>query len=185
MTHRAILLLLLLNVSNAFAAEKTVTFGVTGLFQPDRVGDLRRQAALIKDVTLKRVNYESAVVSFSYETNQPPFKNASAEQVFRHMNEQLQQVSKGAFSLRPLSQLPREQWREVSFPVQGLDCKACSFAAYNIVIAIDGVEHATASFKDGRITVWMDSKKTNREAVESALRRGGVKIVDTVEPKKN
>ena len=50
----------------------------------------------------------------------------------------------------------------VVIPAAGLDCKACCLAAYETISGIDGVEQATASFKEGRITALIDPLKTDR-----------------------
>ena len=46
-------------------------------------------------------------------------------------------------------------------------------AAYEAVANIDGVEQATASFKDGRVTALIDPTKTDRAKLEDALKKKG------------
>jgi hypothetical protein len=49
------------------------------------------------------------------------------------------------------------------------DCLGCRLGAYEAVYRIEGVEQATASFKAGLMTAWIDARKTTRAALESAL----------------
>jgi len=42
----------------------------------------------------------------------------------------------------------------------------------------DGVEQATANFKDGLVTAWIHPKQTDRATLEDALRtRGGSLVI--------
>ena len=76
----------------------------------------------------------------------------------------------------PLAPLPRAQWQEVRIGIAGVDCRGCSFGAYNAVAELDGVLRATASFKDGLLIAWIDPKLTNREALEAALRKRNIDV---------
>jgi len=64
----------------------------------------------------------------------------------------------------------------VNISIAGLDCTGCSYGAYLAVYKIDGVENATASFKEGAVTAWIDPNKTNRAALEEALTKRGVTV---------
>lgn len=175
---KSILCVLLATTSLSLAADATAQFRVSGLFQPDRVDDLRRQAAEMTGAKLESVDYETAVASFRYDADTKPFKAASPEQVLKQLNESLRQVSKGAFVLRPLSPFPRAKWEEVRIGISGLDCKGCAFYAHNAVSELDGVERMTASFKDGLLIAWIDPSKTNRDALQTALKKREVKLAD-------
>jgi copper chaperone CopZ len=153
------------------AGETTVRFRVTGLFQPDRKDDLIRQAKDLAGVRLADVDYETNVATFAYDPDSKPFKIARPDQVQKHIDNLLGNASGGTFSVRPLSDLPREKLQEVRIGVAGLDCKGCAYAAYLAVYNIDGVERATVSFKDGIVAVWIDAGRTNRAALEAALKK--------------
>jgi copper chaperone CopZ len=60
--------------------------------------------------------------------------------------------------------------------VLGLDCKACALAAYESIAKIDGVEQATASFRDGLVTARIDPARTSRAALEEILKKRGVTL---------
>ena len=50
-------------------------------------------------------------------------------------------------------------------------------AAYEAVYKLDGVERATASFREGRVTALIDPSKTDRKALEDALKKRGVSLI--------
>ena len=64
----------------------------------------------------------------------------------------------------------------IEIPIVGLDCRACSLAVYEMVYRLKGVELATASFKDGKVTALIDPQKTNRTALEMALKSKQVEL---------
>ena len=70
----------------------------------------------------------------------------------------------------------RDKLQTVVIPAAGLDCKACCLAAYEGISGIDGVEQATASFKEGKITALIDPTKTDKAKLEEALRKKGVTV---------
>lgn len=159
--------------------EVRMQFRVTGLFQPDRKDDLIQQAQELDEVKLVSVDYETTIVTFAYDPKDPKskrFTNAKPEQVLKHLDNRLRQVSQSTFTLLPLSTLPKPKWQEVKIAVVGLDCKGCAFAAYTMVQRVEGVERAVVSFKDGFVLAWIDPEKTNREALETALRKGNVRV---------
>ena len=58
----------------------------------------------------------------------------------------------------------------------GLDCKGCALAAYESIAKLDGVEQATVNFKVGLVTAMIDPKKTDRAALEAALKQKQVEL---------
>ena len=177
-------LMLLLLAPPAFAEEARARFRITGLFQPDRVDDLRRQAGTLAwregagmaEARLVAVDYESAMVTFGYDAGAPGFKNRKPEQVFERLNQELRSRSRGAFQLFPAGAMEPGKLREERIAVAGLDCKGCAYGAYRAIAMIDGVERAVVSFRDGHVTARIDSAKTNREALVTALRKAQVDV---------
>jgi copper chaperone CopZ len=173
------------------AEEVQVKYRLTGLFQPDRVADLRLQAAELPanrkiqpvEVKLVDVDYDSAIVTFSYDDTKV-FKNQKPEQILKRIDELLRQASKGAFSVSPLSTLPPDRWKMERIAVKGHDCKGCNYGLYRCISNIEGVERAVANFKDGHITAWIDPSKTSREVLVDALRKKQVELVDLVDKPK-
>jgi cation transport ATPase len=58
----------------------------------------------------------------------------------------------------------------------GLDCPACSLAAYEILKHTEGVEQATANFHEGRAVAWIDPARTDRAKVIESLKQRQVTI---------
>lgn len=159
------------------AAEdpQPVRYRVTGLFSPDRPDDLRAVMKKLPDVTLVRIDYDRGEASFTYDPA-VVFKDARPEQIPERFDKLLRSVSSSTFGIRPLGTVPRDKLQRIEIPVVGLDCKGCSFAAYEAVYKVDGVEQATASFHDGLVTAWIDPTKTDRATLEAALKKKRVQL---------
>jgi hypothetical protein len=52
-----------------------------------------------------------------------------------------------------------------------LNCRA-----YEPIYRLEGVERATASFKEGRVTAVIDPEETSREKLETAVKQRGVQL---------
>ena len=159
------------------AAESIVQYRVNGLFQPDRQEAFNTAAQALEGCHLTGVEYDTALASFAYDPDNQLFKNAKPEQVLQRINDQIRRLTNGCFTLSLPGKLPPEKLVEIRFEIEGLDCLGCSFGAYLSVAGIDGVERATASFHEGRLTAWIDPAKTNREALAAALTKKEIKII--------
>jgi hypothetical protein len=147
---------------------------VTGLFQPDRVEDLGRIVAQLPEVKLVGVDFRSAEAIFRYDAAR--LGGGKPENALEHLDNLVRNASRSTFGIKPLSSTPREKLTPVEIDVYGLDCKACALVAYEAVAKINGVEQATASFKEGRVTAWIDGTKTRRESLVEALKKAHVEI---------
>lgn len=152
-----------------------VTHRLTGLFSKEREEDLRKIFAERTDIRLVSVDYEAAEASFEYDEAKA-FPGAKPAQVIERFDSLLRNASRGTFGIKPRSTVSADKLTRIEIPVAGLDCKGCDWAAYGAVAKIDGVERATVSFKEGRLTAWIDPDKTNRAALEEALKKKEVKI---------
>jgi hypothetical protein len=170
-----------LTLGAAPAGEKTaprperVTFRVLGLFAPDRVKDLREDFAAVPNVKLVDVDFDCAEITVEFVPGKA-FPGIPPKDFPAALDGKLRQASNHTFGVRARSIVPRAQLKTVVIAVAGLDCKACALGAYETVARIDGVEQATASFKDGRVTARIDPAKTNKAALEAALRRAEVQL---------
>ena len=173
-------LLSVLLAATAFAAderpERPLEFKhrVTGLFQPDRVVELGKIIAQLSEVKLVGVDFRSAEAVFSYDAAK--LGEGKPENALEHLDNLVRNASRSTFSIKPLSAKPREKLTPVEINVYGLDCKACALVAYEAVAKIDGVEQASASFKEGRVTALIDGTKTQRESLVEALKKAHVEI---------
>ncbi|HEY1190436.1 MAG TPA: hypothetical protein VGE74_22575 [Gemmata sp.] len=152
------------------------TFRVLGLFSTDREKDLREAFTEIPDVSLVAVNFADAeiIVEFVPAKAVP---GAKPEQVAERLDQKLRGLTRGTFGVKTRRTTPRNKLVEVTIPAPVLDCKACCLAAYEAVARIDGVEQATATFKNGgTVRALIDPTKTDRAKLEDALRKIGVPV---------
>jgi copper chaperone CopZ len=175
-SHLSTLLLALLVVSaGAPARAETVKHQVTGLFMKEREQDLREAVEKIPHVKLVSIDFKSAEATFTYDRAKA-FPGAKQEQVVARFNDLLRAASNHTLGIKPLRNVPLDRLRRVEIAVAGLDCKACCLAAYEAVYQLDGVESATASFREGRVTALIDPAKTDRAKLEAALKKRGVEV---------
>ncbi len=163
-----------------FAEDKPVVpqevkHQVTGLFCPERVEDLHKAAKQLTNIELVSVDYAKAEAVFRYDPANV-FHNATPEKIVEQFDNQLRNASRHTFGIKPLCTTPRDQLQFVEIPVVGLDCKACSLGAYEILYKLEGVEQATASFKTGLVTAWIHSSKTDRKSLEETLVKRNVTL---------
>jgi hypothetical protein len=156
-------------------AVTTVRYRVTGLFQPDRTDDLREELKQWPEVTLVSVDYKTAEAEFSFEMAKV-FPGTKPAQLTEQFDNRLRNLSRGTFGIRALPTVPRDKWQVVEIPIVGLDCKGCSLGAYDAVFRLKGVEQATASFKDGLVTAWINPDETDRAKLEEALKQRRVTL---------
>lgn len=154
---------------------ETIKHQVTGLFMKEREQDLRRAVEKIPQVKLVSVDFTNAEATFIYEPARV-FPGAKREQIVQRFDDLLKSASHHTFGIKPLRSIPIEKLRLVEVPVAGLDCKACCLAAYEAVYRLEGVERATANFREGRVTALIDPSKTDRAGLEAALKRVGVQV---------
>ena len=130
-------------------------------FRWRREADLREAFAKIPDVKLIGIDFKNAEVVLEYD----PAKllpKAKPEQMLQKLDTLLKNASNHTFGIKPLRTTPLEKLTLITIPVAGLDCKACCLAAYESVYKLEGVERATASFRERQVTALIDPAKTNR-----------------------
>jgi copper chaperone CopZ len=148
---------------------------VTGLFMKEREQDLREAVAKVPNVRLVSIDFANAEAVFVYDPLLA-FPGTRPGQVVERLDQLLKDASRHTFGIKPLRSVPLEKLRMVEVPAAGLDCKACCLAAYEAVARLEGVERATASFREGRVTALIDPTKTDRAKLVAALERIGVEI---------
>jgi hypothetical protein len=154
---------------------KPMRHRITGLFSPDREKDLREVVKQLPDVKLLSVDFKNAEATFEYDADKL-LNRPKPEEIPQRFNDLLRPASNHTFGIEPLSTTPKDKLTLVEIPVVGLDCKACCLAAYESIYKIEGVEQATASFKEGLVTALINPEKTNRAALETALKSRGVTL---------
>jgi hypothetical protein len=179
---RALLFLLALPLADPVRADdkpppkpERLTLRVLGLFSPDRVKDLRESFAQIPDVKLVSVDFDFAEIVIEF-VGVKAFPYFPPKDYPAALDGKLAPASSHTFHVKPRSTAKRSKLKTVVIPVAGLDCKGCALAAYEAVARVDGVEQATASFKELQVTALIDPDRTNRDALEAALRRAEVQV---------
>jgi copper chaperone CopZ len=148
---------------------------VMGLFAPEREQDLRDAFENLPNFKLIAVNFDDAEMTVEFVASKA-FPDVKPADRINSLSNQLRNASHNTFSVKPQRTVARDKLKSVEIPVAGLDCKACCLAAYEIVAQIDGVEQATASFKEGRVTALIDPTKTDKTKLEEALRKREVQL---------
>jgi copper chaperone CopZ len=170
-------LLVALGGASSQGAEVTATYQVTGLFCQGRAADLRVAVGDIPGVALVGIDYGTAEATFRFDPKEA-FPGIKPDEVVKHLDNKVRSASGHTFGVRPRREVAREKLRLVEIAVAGCDCKACSLAAYEAVYQLPGVEQATASFRDGRVTALIDPLKTDRAKLKAALEKRGVTVRD-------
>ena len=152
-----------------------ITYRITGLFSPEREKDLRAGFEELPDFKLIGVNFDDAEITVEF-TPAKLWPGEKPQRITELVNDRVRAATGHTFGVKPRRDISRDTLRSVVIPAAGCDCKACCLAAYEAVAELDGVYRATASFKDGRITVLIDPMKTDRAKLEDALRKKGVDL---------
>lgn len=169
------LMILSCMILSSRAAGDPVKHQITGLFMKEREQDLREAVEKIPNVKLVSIDFANAEAAFEYDPAQA-FPGAKPDQIVQRFDNLLKNASTHTFGIKPLRSVPMEKLQLIEISVGGLDCKACSLAAYEAVYKLPGVERATASFREGRVTALIDPEQTNRARLEEALKKRGVQV---------
>lgn len=153
---------------------------IIGLSEPSREQDLREQVKTMPGVEISTLNFDTAEVTFRYDPAKlmpgyNPKHPPKAEAVTRRLEEVLRVASNGTFTLAPPSTLGEDKLQKLEIQCGLLDCKGCRYGAYIAIAKLDGVERATVN-ESALLTAWIDPAKTNREALEAALKKGRVEL---------
>jgi len=165
----SILCAALIALAPALEVEQ-VKHRITGLFSRDREDDLRESVKRMANVALVSIDFDSGEATFEYDAAKL-FKESKPKDYLERFDNMLRSASSHTFGVRPLCTTPKDKLTRIEIGVAGNDCKGCNLAAYESISKIDGVEQATASFKDGKVTALIDPSKTNKAALEEALKK--------------
>ena len=157
-----------------------ITQRIVGLFQPDRQDDLREIVKTMPDVQLVNLDYETTEATFRYDVAKlipgfNPKKPPTPEAITKRLDELFRTASNGTFTLKPPAAIAKEKMQAIEIKVGVLDCKGCRYGAYLAIAKLDGVERATVS-ESGLLTAWIDLAKTDRAALEAALKKAHVEL---------
>lgn len=158
--------------------SRTIRVRVQGLFIPEQVDALRSRMQQVDQAMLESIDYETAEAAIRISADGDMFRNATDEQVIQRLNERMQHVSRGLFSIKALGALEPLAMQKIDFHIVGLDCKACSLAVHDILVRQEGVVHAKASFRGAVASAWIDPSMTDRMKLIQALKNSQVFVAD-------
>lgn len=157
------------------SGTQSFTHRVVGLFEAGREAELRAALGKVPGVTLTSVDLEHGEGLFSYDPA-IAFKGTQPEKIVEKFDELLRNSSHATLSIQPLVRTPREKLTRLEISVVPLDCRACALALHEVLARIDGVAQALVSRKDGHIAALIDPEKTNRAAIEEALKKREIRL---------
>jgi copper chaperone CopZ len=160
---------------DAPAGNATVKHQITGLFAPDREQDLQTVFEKLPDIKLIKIDFENAEATVQYDPEKA-FPGAKPEQIVERLDNLVRGASNHTFGVKPLRTIDKEKLKRIEIEVAGLDCKACCLAAYEAIFRLKGVECATASFKEGRVTALINPEMIDKVELETALKQRGVEV---------
>ncbi len=165
------------------ADEQTSTYRLLGLFEPSRQTDFRELlTSAIPELQVANIDFDKDEVTLRYELaglfpdGKVP-KDITPEKLTERLGNLISSKSKGTFKVIAPSALPADQQARVDIKIGILDCRGCRYGAYQIIAKIDGVEHASVNAETSTITAWIDPAKTNREALEAALKKSQIAVL--------
>ncbi len=144
---------------------------------PERVETLKSLLVDFPEVAMQKVDFDTAEMTLTYDPECELFRNANPDQLVERIHDRISQLSRSTLGAKVRSNTPRDKWERVEFPIYGLDCMACSLAVYQIMIRSEGVEQATASFREGKAVAWIDPTRIDRARLLSILNGRDVKTV--------
>lgn len=164
-------LAILSGIGAALADEAEFQFRVTSFFIPEREATVREAFESIHEsLEVVDLDFETAVATLRFDPAVVVERAGDNEENQRALlSQMLRGSTRGVVDVLPISAVPNEQIEEVVIPVAGLDCIGCSYAAYEAVRRVEGVEYAIASFRDGRVLARFDREKTSEEQLLAEL----------------
>ncbi len=159
-------LLLVSSLCSGNAASYLVSGRVIGLFHPDQISRLRDAVEAIPGISIQKLDYQSSTATFTFSDEL--YYDGDLKRTREAIDRMLRGSTNGMFEFLPKVE-EEENWKQVIIPIAGLDCMACSYAAYLAVCKIGGVCRATADFGRGKLEVWIIEKKISIQGLHDVL----------------
>ena len=181
-TFASLLCALTLALPLLHAEEQTGTYRLFGLSAAEREADLREVLAKVPEVTLVSLDAAKAEVTLRFEAEKlfPPTKAKqppAADKITARLDTLIGTASTRTFGITERSTVPADKLTKVEILIGVLDCKGCRYAAYQAVAKLEGVERATVSATPSAVIAWIDATKIKRDALEDALKKARVDLV--------
>jgi len=164
------------------AEEQTTTVRVIGFSDPSRVEDFRTTVKSVPELQLVSVDGERATAVLRYEVSaiitkpKPKPDDITPAKILAQIDNRIGKASVRTFTVAEPTGVAEDKLTKVAIKGGVLDCKGCRYGAYIAIAKLDGVERATADSITRTLTAWIDPAKTNREALEAALKKAHVEL---------
>jgi copper chaperone CopZ len=159
-----------LALPGSIAAEEVErSYQITSFFIPERADAIRKDIETSHEgIKVVKLDFAKSTVTLRFDPEVVvPRAGKNTQSQDNLLNQLIRSHTQGLITLaEPIS---REDLAEVTIPVAGLDCIGCSYAAYEAVRRVEGVEYAIASFKEGKVYCRFDDAKTNPRELQEAL----------------
>lgn len=149
---------------------------ITGLFSADREQDLRAALDKIPGIQLISLDFDHAEATLSYDPKHA-FPGTKPDRLDERFDQLLRQASSHTLGVKARSTTPRDKLVKVEIRVGLLDCKACCLAVHEILMKQEGVQQATASPNESRVTILVDPEKASREKLIAALKAREIPVL--------
>ena len=174
------MLLLMLALTSLHAEEMTVR--ILGFSHEERVADFHKMIATVLELKLVTLDAGKASATLSYDPlvllakPKPKPEELAPEKIIERIDNLIGKASVRTFTAAKPTGIADDKLTQVQVKVGVLDCKGCRYGAYIAIAKIDGVERASVNSDSRTLTAWIDATKTNKEAVEAALKKARVEL---------
>lgn len=172
--------ILCLTLTSLQAEEMTVR--VIGLSHAERVADFHKAVATLPELKLASLDAEKAAAVLVFDPPSllgkpnPKPEELAEEKILERIDSLIAKASVRTFGVTKPTGIAEDKLTKLEIQVGVLDCKGCRYGTYIAIAKIDGVERATVNSDSRILTAWIDSTKTNKEALEAALKKGRVEL---------
>ena len=181
--QRALRILFMLLCDAALRAEEQTTcVRVIGISDPSRVEDFRKTVKSVSELQLVSVDGDKATAVLRYEVSaivtkpKPKPDDLAPAKILAEIDNLIGKACVRTFSITEPTGVAEDKLTKVECKVGVLDCKGCRYGAYIAIAKLDGVERAIVDSITRTLTAWIDPAKTNKEALEAALKKAHVEL---------
>jgi formylglycine-generating enzyme required for sulfatase activity len=156
-----------------------VTWQIRGLFSPEGEKDFRALfAENLPEVRVVDVDVPNAEATLEFDPAvafDPRFRNVKPELLLGLFNAKLSpRKPPSIFSLHARRTTPLEKLCWIEIPFEGLDCQACAFGVYQLILAAEGVEQATVNLQTGLVTALVAPAAFDERAMRRKFAARGI-----------
>ncbi|MFN0077267.1 MAG: heavy-metal-associated domain-containing protein [Prosthecobacter sp.] len=172
--------ILCLALTSLHAEEMTVR--ILGFSHEERIADFHKMIATLPELKLVTLDADKASATLSYDPlvllgkPKPKPEELAPEKILERIDNLIGKASVRTFTATKATGIADGKLTQVQVKVGVLDCKGCRYGAYIAIAKIEGVERASVNSDSRTLTAWIDATKTNKEAIEAALKKARVEL---------